>query len=243
LANSIPKSGTHLLARCLELCPGIIDSGVHINRRTDINHLRTTLAELPRSSFATAHLPFTHERAPAIKACDVAHVLIIRDPRDVVVSHFHYVVRQENHPLNTYYANLPDRSAQLMTSIRGINVNSTVVGRGLESIAERFRLYLQWEDHGCHITRFCDLVGPHGGGTTSQQIKAIRRLATHLGIELQENHVDRIAERVYSERTTTFRRGIIGDWKNHFGAQHKIAFKEVAGRLLIKLGYEQDMNW
>ena len=30
--NSIPKSGTHLLRRCLALMPGMMYSGIHINR-------------------------------------------------------------------------------------------------------------------------------------------------------------------------------------------------------------------
>ncbi|NJO76387.1 MAG: sulfotransferase domain-containing protein [Leptolyngbyaceae cyanobacterium RM1_406_9] len=40
-----------------------------------------------------------------------------------------------------------------------------------------------------------------------------------------------------------FRKGIAGDWKNHFNQQHIDYFKEQYGDLLIKLGYEQDKNW
>ena len=39
------------------------------------------------------------------------------------------------------------------------------------------------------------------------------------------------------------RKGVSGDWKNHFSDEDKAVFKEVAGDLLIELGYEQDMDW
>ena len=39
------------------------------------------------------------------------------------------------------------------------------------------------------------------------------------------------------------RKGVSGDWKNHFNSQAKEVFKYHAGDLLIKLGYEKDKNW
>jgi len=40
-----------------------------------------------------------------------------------------------------------------------------------------------------------------------------------------------------------FRKGIIRDWKNYFTREHKKLFKEVAGRLLIREGYEKNTKW
>lgn len=39
------------------------------------------------------------------------------------------------------------------------------------------------------------------------------------------------------------RKGIAGDWKNHFTQSVKKAFKEQFGHLLIRTGYEKDNNW
>ncbi len=39
------------------------------------------------------------------------------------------------------------------------------------------------------------------------------------------------------------RKGISGDWRNHFSDDHKARFKDIAGDLLIELGYETDKNW
>jgi len=48
------------------------------------------------------------------------------------------------------------------------------------------------------------------------------------GTENQQNH---------------FRKGVSGDWKNHFSREHADLFKKEYADLLIRLGYEQDDQW
>ena len=40
-----------------------------------------------------------------------------------------------------------------------------------------------------------------------------------------------------------YRKGIAGDWKNHFTDRVKDEFKEMYGQVLIDTGYENDLNW
>jgi hypothetical protein len=40
-----------------------------------------------------------------------------------------------------------------------------------------------------------------------------------------------------------YRKGLPGDWRNHFNETHKRYFKEHFNDLLVKLGYEADDNW
>jgi hypothetical protein len=40
-----------------------------------------------------------------------------------------------------------------------------------------------------------------------------------------------------------YRKGVPGDWVNHFTPEHKHAFKERFNDVLIKTGYEDDDNW
>ena len=44
-------------------------------------------------------------------------------------------------------------------------------------------------------------------------------------------------------RSPTFRSGKTGEWKQRFTAEHKRQFKQAAGDLLIRLGYEKDNEW
>jgi hypothetical protein len=44
-------------------------------------------------------------------------------------------------------------------------------------------------------------------------------------------------------RTSHMRKGVAGDWQNHFTPELTTAFKERFGDLLIRLGYERDGSW
>ena len=50
-------------------------------------------------------------------------------------------------------------------------------------------------------------------------------------------------ERGQEDRKRFYRKGIAGDWKNHFEEDDKRVFKEIAGDMLVRLGYEKGMSW
>ncbi|MGH3145553.1 MAG: sulfotransferase [Rubrobacter sp.] len=50
-------------------------------------------------------------------------------------------------------------------------------------------------------------------------------------------------ERGQEDPSSFFRKGVAGDWENVFTEQDKRIFKEEAGDLLLKLGYEKDSDW
>lgn len=56
-----------------------------------------------------------------------------------------------------------------------------------------------------------------------------------------QNQAKRIAgkENIYS----FLRKGISGDWKNHFNKESCEKFNFYAGKELIKLGYEKNADW
>jgi hypothetical protein len=93
------------------------------------------------------------------------------------------------------------------------------------------------------VVRFEDLVGDLGGGSKKAQYQLIKHLAGHLRLTLRMSDIERIAEASYSSRSPTFRKGQMGTWKAELTAEHKEAFKNIAGDLLIDLGYEQDLSW
>lgn len=83
----------------------------------------------------------------------------------------------------------------------------------------------------------------------------LERLLKFLEADAGEKVVERCVERASFARRTKgrergqedsrafMRKGIAGDWKNVFTEEDKRVFKEAAGGLLIRLGYEKDYDW
>jgi sulfotransferase family protein len=82
----------------------------------------------------------------------------------------------------------------------------------------------------------------------------VRGLLDYLALPSDDELLDRLLERSsfrfytgrdpgQENRKRFYRKGIVGDWKNHFSDEDKRVFKEVGGEMLIRLGYERDMGW
>jgi len=83
----------------------------------------------------------------------------------------------------------------------------------------------------------------------------VTRLFEFLGADLREEVVERALrassfetlskgrERGQEDPASFFRKGVAGDWRNLFTERDKQIYKEEAGELLIKLGYEKDNDW
>lgn len=82
----------------------------------------------------------------------------------------------------------------------------------------------------------------------------LRRLLGFLGADADEQTVGRCVGAASFERLSEgrkrgqeaasfYRKGISGDWKNVFTGEDRRVFKEEAGELLMRLGYEQNDNW
>jgi len=72
------------------------------------------------------------------------------------------------------------------------------------------------------------------------------RVPMHLLREIIEEHrFERVAGRKRGKENVKshFRKGVPGDWINHFEERHVRAFKDRYNDLLLKLGYEEDPDW
>jgi hypothetical protein len=45
------------------------------------------------------------------------------------------------------------------------------------------------------------------------------------------------------DRTSHYRKGVAGDWRNYFQEQHQERFNELYGDVLVRLGYESSSDW
>ena len=98
------------------------------------------------------------------------------------------------------------------------------------------------------ICKFEDLIG-------TDQLESFKRIFDHCEISILSSTLKHILEKHSFKKLADgrrqgeenikshYRKGISGDWQNYFNENHKKIFKQVAGTLLIELGYENKNNW
>ncbi|MEQ1438045.1 sulfotransferase domain-containing protein [Fontimonas sp. SYSU GA230001] len=263
--NGPGKSGTHLLSDCLSLLPRMIFSGRHFSlaeftappsRPEDVHvqhtepfvtldepALRRFIGRCRNGTFVTAHATYHPALHEMLRELQFRHVLLLRDPRDIAVSYVHYVMRETHHHHHAYFAqSLASDDQRLMATIRGFSAIPGV--EALAPIGTRLRGFVQWcEDPSVLVCRYEQLVGPRGGGSLDAQIREVRRIAEFVGRPIDESRALAVADGMFSEKSLTFRKGGTGDWQHHFGPDHRAAFKEAAGDVLVRLGYERGDRW
>lgn len=261
------KSGTHLLSDCLSLMPRMMFSGRHFagsefadssdgleemptedpERVTSVDggRLRKYLNACPLGMFVTAHVSFNPVVQDVSTELGFKRLLLLRDPRDIAVSFALSPLKRNSwhHHHAQYTKVLTTDEERIMATIRGFE-RSTATDTPLESIGKILEGYEGWfYDPQTMVVRFEDLVGPRGGGSNEKQIEEIQRIGGFVGRPLDREQAERIALEMYGESSLTYRKGKVGDWRNHFTQEHREAFKEVASDVLIQMGYEKNADW
>jgi hypothetical protein len=243
-ANSMPKGGTNLLGRMLNLLPCVAPQWTYHLDATIPGYL-DQLRAVRNGQVVCSHLPWSESLVEILKSKRFAILFIIRDLRDVAVSDIHYIVHKSpDHPLHRYFSSQRSDDERLMAYIRGVPAHCFPSGAQPKAWENFIESILPWlDDPNCLTIRFEDLVGSAGGGSDKKQVETVRLIIKHLGIKLSEEVIEEIAAKTFYTGARTFRKGQIGDWRNYFTKEHKQAFKEVHGDTLIRLDYEKDNDW
>lgn len=251
LGNSFPKSGTNLLRQVLggftRLGPFVDVSAMTIltfhpetGRKRSERDIAREIRSLHRGDIAAAHLHAVPEVIDASCEPWIVHYFIFRDPRDVVVSHMHYVTYMRRaHVHHCYYREvLKNDEERILTSIQGTKASLAP----LPNIRERFEPYLGWLDREEILSiRFEDLIA-----RPQEVIPTILEHYFSRGYDLpsaRDEAVKTLVESIRPEQSKTFRSGKIGSWREEFTPRARDEFKALAGELLIRLGYERDLDW
>lgn len=249
LGISFPKSGTHLLDQILLGFSNVAPYAKRVHsfyaeyegesgKKRDPQQALNWLDSLRPCDIASAHLFARPEAIARVCSDKFAPYFIFRDPRDVVVSHVFYVTDMEaRHVHHDYYQSLPDFNARLTVSILGRSDTNIE----FPNIADRFAPYLGWLDKKEVLTiHFEDLIHQRESTLTSIMDHLLNRVTLQTPRQLI---LDSLETSINPKKSPTFRSGKTGEWKKHFTDEHKKIFKEVAGDLLVKLGYEKDNSW
>ncbi|GAB4523911.1 MAG: hypothetical protein Fur0018_07030 [Anaerolineales bacterium] len=249
-ANSFPKSGTHLLTQILQgmtrLGPAV-DSGLPAvltyegtsGRERTSAEIAADLRRLRPGDIGFGHIHARPDITPLLCRPGVAPYFIVRDPRDIVVSHVHYVTDiAQQHVHQPYYRFLPDFESRLRVSILGLDD----VRWPFPDIAQRFAPYQGWLDHPeVRLLHYEDYLWDRRAFLGDVLDHAVAR-----GFPLKiprEQAISLLEGALNPEKSPTFRKGKAGAWREHFTPAIKQCFKDVAGDLLIALDYEDDDDW
>ncbi len=248
VVNSFPKSGTHLLHQMVQSTPGLVDFREFIASTPSL-----TLREIAGSAAAgkirrlapgelcRAHLFHSPEASAALRERSAVHLLIIRDLRDVVVSEAHYLTFMNRwHRLHRVFRNLETAEDRLLLAIRG--ATEEPVRSLYPDVGARFARYAGWlrPEAGVRVVRYEELRG-----ASPEQVRGLAaHVAQGLGTGLDPATLaTAFVQSVDPSDSHTFRKGGRGDWRSMFTDRCRDAFKEVAGPLLVELGYEENGAW
>jgi len=247
--NSKPKSGSHLLLQILNGFTQImpyryveaepVRTITKDGRRKPGHEILAELENLRRSVIGWGYVEATPENASFLTSAGRVNYFMYRDPRDMLISHVFFATdMQEEHAMHDYYNSLPNISARLKVAITGIAQD----GLYLVSVKQRYESVFQWlEQKNVLCLRFEDLIN-NRDATLNSMLDEVEKAGYKIPTP-REQALSVLAESIRPKKSHTFRSGKTGAWREFFMDEHKKLFKDVAGDLLVRLGYEKDNLW
>jgi len=247
--NSKPKSGSHLLLQILSGFTQIMPY-----RYVDADPIRTIRAKggkrnadeiladlksVPAGVIGWGYVDATPENAAFLTGSGRANFFIYRDPRDMLVSQVFFATdMHEEHGMHAYYNSLPDFGARLNVAITGIDRD----GLRMVSVKQRYEGVFAWlEQKNVMCIRFEDLIN-NRDATLLAMLAEVEKTGYKIPTP-REKALAVLVDAIQPKKSLTFRSGKTGGWTQHFTEEHKKLFKEVAGDLLVRLGYEKNNDW
>ncbi len=247
--NSKPKSGSHLLLQVLagmcQVAPYKYVDAEPVRtiwkdggRRTPADVL-ADLRGIPQGVIGWGYVEASPENVAFLCQPGRVNYFIYRDPRDMLVSQVFFATdMHEEHGMHEYYKSLPDFSERLKVAITGIDRD----GLKMVSVKQRYDGVFQWlEQKHVMCLRFEDLIN-NRDVTLDAMLDEVEKTGYKIPTP-RERVLEILVEAIQPKKSHTFRSGKTGGWREHFTDGHKRLFKEVAGDLLVRLGYEKSDDW
>jgi hypothetical protein len=244
LLNSIPKSGTHMMLKALEVIPDLVDRGSFLASRPSLtyrevpNHVMgNKVHRILPGELVAGHIHHSPLIARNLEINNCIVVFIYRDPRDVVISESHYLATMNRwHRLHKAFSSLPDDHSRYDLAINGFETNTN--GLEYKNILERYQAFLPWLNQpGVIPVRYEDCL--------SDKIEMIiKTIFTHY----QERstacmfNIDKLLDEACSgirnKNTATFREGASGKWRSVLSAEQKDRINTLMSKELAEMGYD-----
>lgn len=247
--NAKPKSGSHLLLQVLKGLTEIMPLAYveaepvrTITRGGQRRHPKEILDDLrriPHGVVGWGYLDPAPENVDFLCRPDRVNYFLYRDPRDLLVSQVFFATDMyEDHGMHAYYKSLPDFASRLNIAITGIDQG----GLKMVSVRQRYEGVLQWlKTQYVLCLRFEDFIN-HPVETFGVMLDEVEKTGYRIPTERQGAQ-SVLAESIQPRKSRTFRSGKVGGWREYFSPEHRRLFLDVAGDLLVRLGYEDGTDW
>jgi hypothetical protein len=247
--NAKPKSGSHLLWQILNGFTRIMPYAyveadpvrtiTREGRRRSPEEVLSELKKIPGGVIGWGYVEASPENVEVLCQPGRVNYFIYRDPRDMLVSQVFYATdMHEEHGMHEYYKSLPDFGARLQAAITGIDRD----GVYMVSVRQRYEGVFAWlEQKQVLCLRFEDLVNNRADALNTM-LDEVEKTGYKIPTP-RPKALSMLADAIRPGQSRTFRSGQTGAWRQHFTAQHKELFKDMAGDLLVRLGYEQGNDW
>ena len=247
--NAKPKSGSHLLTQILsgfcQIAPYAYVQTEPVRTvkaaggRFDVGEVQEQMRRIPRGVIGWGYVDATPENVTFLCTPERVNYFVYRDPRDMLVSHVFYATdMHEGHGLHDYYQNLSDFDERLKVAISGVDKD----GFYMVDVKRRYQGVFEWlEQPSVLCLRFEDLINKR-----DEMLIAILDQVEKTGYKIptpREKALEILVETIQPKKSKTFRSGKTGEWAKYFKDEHKSLFKDVAGDLLVRLGYEKNNDW
>jgi len=247
--NSKPKSGSHLLLQILNgfakimpyryVAADPIRTVKYEGGRRAAEQIIADLKSVPRGVIGWGYVEASPENVAVLCQPNRVNYFIYRDPRDVLVSQVFFATdMHEEHGMHEYYNSLSDFGERLKVAITGIDRD----GLYMVSVKQRYEGVFQWLDQkNVMCIRFEDLID-HRDNTLNAMLDEVEK-SGYLIPTPRAKALSVLVDAIQPRKSHTFRSGKTGGWREHFNEEHKNLFKDVAGDLLVRLGYEKNNDW
>lgn len=229
---SVHKSGTNMLTQAIGGSHEQIDGKV--NKDEIHPHPETVKAIKEFTRFGRSHLPYHPRYMEVLWESGGKGIFLYRDPRDCIVSWAHYIDDVVGHE------GFINFEAGHGFRLDGLNIQERIHAI-LQKAEFEYGRYVDWLDTPDDVIykmtyedmllrrkeTFRDLIDWMGDD-----------LVQVLGTEFDCSTPEKMMSRIDPDNCNTYRKGITGDWKNHFTDYQETIFWDEMEEIMNRMGYK-----
>ncbi len=242
----LPKSGTTWVEKMIGSYKGFHELMIPQVARYEMRAGGSHDYELPDDMFTRfdnalvltkMHIHGSTHNAGLLQNANIRYVVLYRDLRDVAVSNYFYVRNTPWHPEYKHYKGVDTAQGLRIFAQRTLRAYEQWVRSWDQNRDENLSLMIRYEDllvdDRAVLTEIAKLFELDHSPETIERITKANSFASMSSGRSSGT----------SNEKAFVRKGVAGDWTNHFDDELRTLYKEIIGQFLIDFGYEESLDW